>query len=280
MRQDFKKSLLTLDKGLYFHCFMLLTLPLVFIGYGWILAFFYFGVSSFLHLLLLFFYPYIKDSEYYRYQSLRQQFYEETKKHTLPFSYRYFVGAKTTLFVSFYLLLNYPSISSILFPFQLITALVYTSYASVEIVNILARPRLPQSIFKHHPLLQKRYSPMMDIIINKVVPACGKVGGILVSSYVGFVGTYKGLCGVDAIDPLRNYGLNKVYRFPESHTWTESKLSLWTKYCEVPSVATMDPSQKVESFLRIETGLHEFLKKKIDTLIDSSFHSLEEDQRK
>lgn len=264
-----KNLLKNVDKGLYFHLFLLFTVPIVFLIFGWIIAFFYVFVVAILHSILIVFCPYIKNSEYYRYFALKQKFYEDRKKYTLPFSPVYAFCAKSFLLVSFFWMFQYPSSSTILFPGQLIAVLIYTTYTSVEILNIISRPRLPEAVFKYHPLLQKRYGPLVDVVVNKVIPVCAKTGGILFSTYVGFVGLYKGLHGVNSIDPARNFLLNQVHQFPASHRWTETELSLWTQYTELKTVSSLDHKEKVEQFLRTKDILREKMEKVVTGTLEA-----------
>lgn len=79
-------------------------------------------------------------------------------------------------------------------------------------------------------MLQSRYGPVTEIVINKVVPLCANIAGYAATGYLAFAGGFKALNGISEIDPIRNDLLNRYYRFPLTHKWNEMSLSAWSTF--------------------------------------------------
>lgn len=228
--QGFLSSLRSLDKGLYFPIFIIFTCPFILYLFGCVVSFLYLFVISWCHSILLYFYPYIKDSEYYNYVVSKKKFFESRAKLKHPYTNFQLLIAKIFLLFSFYGLFFLPKFFFVLFPFSVWSAFICVSALTVDIINIVYRPRLPESIRWSHPILQRRYGPIADIAINKVLPLCVKTAVTLASSYVAFGGGYKALNGIDAIDPIRCFILNKYHGFPTNFVWDEPSLVIWRRF--------------------------------------------------
>lgn len=265
--RKFLSSLKSLDKGLYFPIFIFFTFPFILYFFGWIKTYLVLIFLSFLHFILLKFYPYVKESPFYHYKYLKTQFYKENEK------YKYFVEKKTIAFSQFFLFFSLycsfilPELTFAFVPILLVALPVLISSVTIDIINIIYRPRLPQNISKYHPILQRRYSPVVDIIVNKVVPVCLNVGKGLLQGYGGFVIGWKALHGPLEVDPIRNFACNYFYKFPKDHLWTETSLSSWTMFKRTAAAKALPYDVAVKKFIQGENLFSEQVERAATAII-------------
>lgn len=247
-----KSFLRNLDKGLYFVLFAFPTTIIVLWFQGWVVSYFYLIVISYMHAFYLKVNPYISDSEYYRYKVLRERFFEQNIVYNPLLSKRILFFCYLGLMFMFYLSFLIPEYALVLFPLQsLITSTVISSN-TVDVINILYRPNLPESIYKYHPVLQRRYSPVVDVVINKIVPLCIKTGSSLLAGYTAVGMGWKALHGPTEIDPIRNYVCNKYHGFPTSYKWTEASLSSWSTFQKTDAVQGVPHDTAIRKFMQAQ----------------------------
>lgn len=157
--------------------------------------------------------------------------------------------AKIFLFFSFYCLFIFPEFCITFFPLQILAFGLVFSKTAVDVLNIIHRPQLPEKIKWCHPILQRRYSPIVDVVINKIVPLCSKLVGGLGSSYVIFGGGYKALNGIDAIDPIRQYILTKYHGFPIGFKWDEPTVIAWRRFSTTAAAQSINMEERISIFI-------------------------------
>ena len=183
-RKNILIILMSIDKGLYFPLFLILTCPIIWYYNNYIICFFYFLIVSAAHSIFLLFYPYVYNSNYYKYLALKTKYFERHRYYTSPFKKVHMLIAKSFLLLSFFWMFFIPEITVLLFPLQIGAIIIVSANTTIDILNILRRPKLPENIRWTHPILQRRYGPITDIVINKVVPLCGRSLGLAGSTYV------------------------------------------------------------------------------------------------
>jgi hypothetical protein len=255
MKQKFEQFLLfikSIDKGFYFPIFVIFTCPFIIYFFDWINAYLFFLIISFLHFLFLRVKPYSKESNFYFYQCLKTDFYRHNSKHKHLFNNTIIQLSQFFLLFSFYCSFVFPEYLMIFFPLVFMALPIMISSVTIDIINIVNRPRLPQSIFKYHPILQRRYSPVVDIIINKAIPLCLNVGKGLLQGYGVFAIGWKTFHGPLEIDPVRNSLCNYYYKFPQNHLWTETSLSSWTIFKRTAAAKSIPYDEAVRKFIQGE----------------------------
>jgi hypothetical protein len=258
------EKLKRIDKGFYFAIFLAFTVPLVLLICDWRFVIFYVFVVSLAHRVLLVFFPYIKDSEYYRYLAKKQSFFEGASKYRLPYRKKTFLISKWVLVGSSCWMISNPTLFQIVFPIQIGSLVIFLQCSLVDIVNIYQRPRMPEALRFSHPILQRRYGPFVDIVVNKILPMCARGGGVILSGYASGVFGYKIFNGANEVDPLRSLALTRYHGFPSSFEWTEVTLSAWSSFKKWPSVKDKPYGDQVKLFVENQKKIEDAFEKVSD----------------
>nr|AML60777.1 hypothetical protein [Monodopsis sp. MarTras21] len=229
---------------------MLVSVSIIFLLYGWSITAPYIMLSSLLHLVFSFVFPYTHESKYAFYLKQKENFFKQHEKYGQIFTEFQVTLAFAFMIYSFFQMLSGSSFMALFVSFQFISLVIIFSHGVTNIRNIIARPSLPSDIKLLRPYYYstRRFGAFSDAFFETVYPVCKTCIKISLAAYTGYYGGWMFWNGDQVYEPIHCKITSWHYNFPKDYEWTKTRHSDWVDFSTDPELSNLKHNCQVELF--------------------------------